>query len=195
MTEKTLAGRFLVATPSMKDPYFSKTVILLVGHNEETGSLGLVVNRESNITMQEACRQLGFECGTQVEADRHLGWGGPVANTRGFIVHSPVAEGEPVIFSDGELALGASAALLQQIAQGKGPEKSFVILGCAGWEPGQLEGEINDGAWLVAPADSHVVFDLPMDERYEAALAAVGDSPEQIAQMPAAFRVTGPGHA
>ena len=60
MTEKTLAGRFLVATPSMKDPFFSKTVILLVGHNAGTGALGLVLNRESSVTMEEACRQLGF---------------------------------------------------------------------------------------------------------------------------------------
>lgn len=56
MTEKTLAGRFLVATPSMKDPFFSKTVILLVGHNAGTGALGLVLNRESSVTMEEACR-------------------------------------------------------------------------------------------------------------------------------------------
>lgn len=60
MTEKTLAGRFLVATPSMKDPFFSKTVILLVGHNAGTGALGLVLNRESSVTMEEACRHLGL---------------------------------------------------------------------------------------------------------------------------------------
>ena len=73
MTEKTLAGRFLVATPSMKDPFFSKTVILLVGHNAGTGALGLVLNRESSVTMEEACRQLGFECTADPSA--RLGWG------------------------------------------------------------------------------------------------------------------------
>lgn len=121
MTEKTLAGRFLVATPSMKDPFFSKTVILLVGHNAGTGALGLVLNRESSVTMEEACRQLGFECTADPSA--RLGWGGPVANTRGFIVHAPAADGEPLIFTDGELALGASANLLKAIAEGKGPAK------------------------------------------------------------------------
>ena len=70
MTEKTLAGRFLVATPSMKDPFFSKTVILLVGHNAGTGALGLVLNRESSVTMEEACRQLGFECTADPSAGR-----------------------------------------------------------------------------------------------------------------------------
>lgn len=74
MTEKTLAGRFLVATPSMKDPFFSKTVILLVGHNAGTGALGLVLNRESSVTMEEACRQLGFECTADPSA--RLGWAG-----------------------------------------------------------------------------------------------------------------------
>ena len=177
MTEKTLAGRFLVATPSMKDPFFSKTVILLVGHNAGTGALGLVLNRESSVTMEEACRQLGF------------------ANTRGFIVHAPAADGEPLIFTDGELALGASANLLKAIAEGKGPAKSYIVLGCAGWEPGQLEGEIESGAWLIAPADNRIVFDMPVEERYEAALAAVGDEPPEPTDIPSVFRMPGPGHA
>ena len=101
----------------MKDPFFSKTVILLVGHNAGTGALGLVLNRESSVTMEEACRQLGFECTADPSA--RLGWGGPVANTRGFIVHAPAADGEPLIFTDGELALGASANLLKAIAEAK----------------------------------------------------------------------------
>ena len=193
MTEKTLAGRFLVATPSMKDPFFSKTVILLVGHNAGTGALGLVLNRESSVTREEACRQLGFECTADPSA--RLGWGGPVANTRGFIVHAPAADGEPLIFTDGELALGASANLLKAIAEGKGPAKSYIVLGCAGWEPGQLEGEIESGAWLIAPADNRIVFDMPVEERYEAALAAVGDEPPEPTDIPSVFRMPGPGHA
>ena len=87
MTEKTLAGRFLVATPSMKDPFFSKTVILLVGHNAGTGALGLVLNRESSVTMEEACRQLGFECTADPSA--RLGWGGALSCMRRPLTVSP----------------------------------------------------------------------------------------------------------
>lgn len=193
MVEKTLAGRFLVATPSMKDPFFEKTVILLVGHDQKTGALGLVVNRESSVTFQEACEQLGFAC-TEKEPVR-LGWGGPVANTRGFIVHAPAEQGEPVIFNDGKLALGSSVDMLRAIANGTGPKKSYIVLGCAGWEVGQLEDEIDQGAWLVAPADSRVVFDLPIEKRYEAALAAVGNDPDMDSNTPEIFRMSGVGHA
>ena len=143
--------------------------------------------------MEEACRQLGFECTADPSA--RLGWGGPVANTRGFIVHAPAADGEPLIFTDGELALGASANLLKAIAEGKGPAKSYIVLGCAGWEPGQLEGEIESGAWLIAPADNRIVFDMTVEERYEAALAAVGDEPPEPTDIPSVFRMPGPGHA
>ena len=99
--------------------------------------------------MEEACRQLGFECTADPSA--RLGWGGPVANTRGFIVHAPAADGEPLIFTDGELALGASANLLKAIAE--------------------------------------------VEERYEAALAAVGDEPPEPTDIPSVSRMPGPGHA
>lgn len=90
---------------------------------------------------------------------------------------------------------GASANLLKAIAEGKGPAKSYIVLGCAGWEPGQLEGEIESGAWLIAPADNRIVFDMPVEERYEAALAAVGDEPPEPTDIPSVFRMPGPGHA
>ena len=68
-------------------------------------------------------------------------------------------------------------------------------MGCAGWTPGQLEKEIQEGAWLIAPWSARTAFDLPIGERYEAALATVGLETDVFADVPAAFRMTGAGHA
>lgn len=195
MTEKSLAGRFLVASPSMKDPVFSKTVLFMVGHDDKMGALGLVINRETNVTLAQACEQLKFPCRTP-DAGRFLGWGGPVAGTRGFIVHSPAVVGEdPVIFHNETVAVGSSLEMMRAIASGEGPSQYFIALGCAGWTPGQLEQEIATGGWLDAPWDARIIYDLPVADRYEAALAAVGMEEGVFDKVPAAFCMTGIGHA
>ena len=192
--EKSLAGRFLVASPSMKDPVFSKTVILIVGHDDKMGALGVVINREAGITLSQACEQLKCPC-TSPDGNERLGWGGPVAGSRGFIVHSPASSDDPVIFHNDAVAVGSSVEMLKDIALGKGPAKHYIALGCAGWTPGQLESEIKSGAWLDAPWDAHVMFELPVEKRYEAALAVAGMEESVFDKVPAAFRMTGVGHA
>ncbi len=195
MTEKSLAGRFLVASPSMKDPVFSKTVLFMVGHDDQKGALGLVINRETGVTLNQACAQLKFPCRTP-DAGRRLGWGGPVADTRGFIVHSPaVMEEAPVIFHNETVAVCSSLDMMRAIGAGEGPAQYFIALGCAGWTPGQLESEIAAGGWLDAPWDPHIIYDLPIACRYEAALAAVGLEASMVDKVPAAFRMTSIGHA
>ena len=193
MNETLAAGRFLVAAPTMEDPVFGRPVVFLIGYEKETGSLGVIINRESNITLARACKQYQFSC--TADGSRRLGWGGPVATSRGFIIHSPAVTGDPVIFESDTVAVGSSIEMLRDIAVGKGPEKSWITLGCAGWTPGQLEKEIQEGAWLLAPWCARTVFELPIGERYEAALATVGLEIDVFADVPAAFRMTGVGHA
>lgn len=193
MSEKITAGCFLVASPSMQDPVFGRTVIFLVGYEAKTGSLGVIINRESNITLARACEQYQFPCAKG--GSEYLGWGGPVATSRGFIIHSPAESGDPVIFQSDSVAVCSSIDMLRDIAAGKGPEKYRITLGCAGWTPGQLEKEIEEGAWLIAPWSARTVFDLALDERYEAALATAGLESDVFSEVPAAFRMTGVGHA
>lgn len=193
MKEKTLAGRLLVATPSMEDPVFAKTVLLLVGYDEKMGALGIVLNRETSVTLEQACEQLNCPC-TQ-DNGKFFGWGGPVAGSRGFIVHSPMEESPAEIFQNEKLSVSSSVDILKEIAAGRGPSRFFIALGCAGWTPGQLEGEIDAGAWLVAPLDERIIFDIPVQGRYEAALALVGSEGLPVIDVPPAFRMSSAGHA
>ncbi len=194
MTEKSLAGRFLVASPLMKDPVFSQTVLLMIGHDDKKGALGLVINRETGITLAQACVKMDCPCRT-ADSGRRLGWGGPVADTRGFIAYSPASSWDSVIFQNDDVAVGSSVEMLRSIAEGTGPAQYYIALGCAGWTPGQLELEMASGAWLEAPWDAHILFDLPIDQRYEAALAVVGLERSAFDDVPAAFRMTAVGHA
>ena len=194
MTDKKLLGCFLVAAPALKDPIFSKTVILIVNQEEKMGVIGLVINRELDLTISKACERLKFPCRI-ASGEQHLGWGGPVAGTRGFIVHSPAQEDDVVLLDHADVAVASSTELLSRIVEGTGPEKYLVVLGCAGWLPGQLQSEIAAGAWLVAPWSERIAFDLPADERYDAALVSVGVDDSAWDSVPPAFRMMNAGHA
>lgn len=194
MTDKKLLGCFLVAAPDLKDPVFSKTVILIVNQEEETGVIGLVINRELDLTISKVCEQLKIPC-RSTSGEQHFGWGGPVEGTRGFIVHSPAQEDGVELSCNADVAVASSTELLRRICEGTGPEKYLAVLGCVGWLPGQLQSEIEAGAWLVAPWSERIAFDLPVHERYDAALVSVGVDDSAWSSVSPAFRMTNAGHA
>ena len=167
-----LKNRFLIAAPGMEDSLFSRTLIFLIEKNDD-GAFGLVVNRESRFTLTEACEQLGCPA---PQKERIFGWGGPVYPTTAFVLHSPQGVWQTTNFVSKEegIALTLSNDILKEIARGAGPEKAMPLLGCAMWEPGQLDKEIEEGFWLNAKASSRIIFDVALPERYEAALALVG---------------------
>ena len=79
------------------------------------------------------------------------------------------------------MALTTSRDVLQAVRDGKGPSRVLVTLGYAGWGAGQLESEISQNAWLNVSADQHIIFDVPPDERYPAALKLLGVDPIMLA--------------
>jgi putative transcriptional regulator len=154
----SLAGQFLVATPSMEDQRFARTVILMARHNKD-GAFGLIINRPAaERPLSQLLEALG-EKGSAVSGTVRLFAGGPVQPDLGFVMHSPDYMGPQTLAVDGRVSVTMSLDILRDIATGKGPQKSLITFGYAGWAPGQLEGEIARRSWTTVPADNKLIFD------------------------------------
>jgi putative transcriptional regulator len=172
-----LTNQFLIAMPNMADPTFSGTVVYLCDHTEK-GALGLVINRPTDIDLQSLFNRIDLKL--EIEPLVHLPvyFGGPVQTERGFVLHE-AGEGEPYSSSKsvpGGLAMTTSKDVLEAVASGKGPERFLLTLGHAGWGAGQLEEEISKNGWLTVEADPRIIFDVPAEDRLEAALSLLGVS-------------------
>ena len=183
-----LAPGFLVASPGLRCPFFHHTLVLLVEH-DDGGSLGFVLNRPSGTPLSELIRHLDADSPEALggELDGELGgeiWvGGPVAPETGWVIFDPDSGDtraiEQVKLGD-RIAVTASRALLESLARGAGPERYAVLLGYAGWGPGQLDEEIREGSWMWAELDPALVFERPPEERWQAALEAMGIDPAHV---------------
>lgn len=164
-----LKGQLLVASPSMLDPNFAKTVVFMVEH-DSLGAMGLVINRPlGEVPLQELLEGLG-EKGTESDGEIRIYSGGPVDPKRGFVLHSSDVLLDDSIAVDGSLAVTSKTEILKVIAEGKGPAQAIFCLGYAGWAPGQLEAEIAAGAWESVPADEAIVFDEADSEKWDLAI-------------------------
>ncbi len=172
-----LTGKLLIAMPGMGDPRFAHTVVFLTSHSEE-GAMGLVINRPAEgLGLSDVLDQLSRDFGPANSTfGVHLG--GPVETGRGFVLHSEeYRSAMHTLVIEGGFALTATLDVLEDIAQGKGPDKALLTLGYSGWGPGQLEDEIARNGWLTADATGEVVFDLPDEQKWEAALKLLGIDP------------------
>lgn len=168
-----LKHHFLIAMPHMADPNFAQALIYLIEHNQD-GAMGLIVNRPSGLNLADILEQLRpeepIDPGSQQVS---IFSGGPVQTDRGFVLHPSDAQFQATL-GLGELGVTTSQDVLFAIADGYGPRQHFIALGYAGWEPGQLEAELVDNAWLSCPAQPHILFDLPHEQRLSAAAASLG---------------------
>ena len=140
--------------------------------------MGLMVNKPAQgVSLSDVLDQLPQEFGSaKRQLDVHFG--GPVETGRGFVLHSDEYE-SPMqsLLIEGGFGLTATLDILEDLAKGEGPEKALLMLGYAGWGPGQLEGEIGQNGWLTADATPEIVFDLPDGQKWEAALRSLGIDP------------------
>lgn len=188
MTESVsdLSNHFLMAMPSLEDPNFGGSLVFVAEHNQQ-GALGLVINRPMEIDLGTLFRRIELSLEPSALAGAAVMQGGPVQTDRGFVLHQPVGDwGSTVVVND-EIGLTSSRDVLEAVAAGKGPSRILVMLGYAGWGPGQLEDEISRNAWLTVEADASVIFDTPADERLGRAFALLGINP--------AFLASAAGHA
>ncbi|KQZ42451.1 putative transcriptional regulator [Duganella sp. CF458] len=174
-----LANHFLIAMPSMHDPIFGGTVVYVCEHNEN-GVLGVVINKPTDMTMEVLFDRIDLEVSSA--AERHLEsepimFGGPVQDDRGFVLHTPGAHYSSSLTVTNDVAFTTSIDVLEAVARGQGPERMMVSIGYAGWSPGQLEDELARNGWLTVAADPRIVFDVPIEERYQAAIKLLGFDP------------------
>lgn len=178
---QSLKGQFLVAMPEMGDDRFRDSVIYLVGHGDE-GAMGLVVNHSlEDMRFADILEELKIGDKDDIIRlpeyirDREVLRGGPVQRSRGFVLHSPdyFREGNSYSVTD-EICLTATLDVLKAIAFKNSPSDALFALGYCGWSPGQLEGEIKGNGWLTVPFSRDLLFETPIAQRYDAALARLG---------------------
>lgn len=170
---QNFGNHLLIALPSLRDRYFERSVTLICQHDAD-GAMGIVVNRASEYTVGEVLRQMGIASEDPALQAQAVLAGGPVHPERGFVLHDG---GQPY---DSSLAVGdglyltTSRDVLEAMARGEGPPQALVALGCAGWGAGQLEQELLDDSWLLAPNRADVLFQLPLAQRWQAAAGSIG---------------------
>jgi len=175
-----LADHFLIAMPSMLDPVFGGTVVYICEHNAN-GALGMIINRPTDMTMDVLFERLDLSLeiipNDLIKPQVPVLLGGPVQVERGFVLHAPSADYNSSLTVSDDVSLTTSGDVLEAAAQGNGPQRLVVTLGCAGWGAGQLEEEILRNGWLTVRADPAILFDLPSAERFAAAMNLLGIDP------------------
>lgn len=169
----SLANHFLIAMPNLADANFARSVTLICEHTEE-GSMGIMINRLTDLHLGDIFSQLGITPDKARHADTAVFLGGPVQNNRGFVLHEPLGEWESTLSVTDKFGVSTSRDILEAIAENRGPEKFIVALGYAGWGAGQLEHEITENSWLSGPANREIIFELPVEQRWKAAAQLVG---------------------
>ncbi|WP_373896782.1 YqgE/AlgH family protein [uncultured Massilia sp.] len=178
-----LANHFLIAMPSMNDPVFGGTVVYICEHNDK-GVLGVVINKPTDMTMDVLFDRIDLKVAEGLRAsvvDEPIMFGGPVQDDRGFVLHSPGGRYSSSLSVTPDVSFTTSIDVLEAVASGTGPQRMLVSIGYAGWSPGQLEEEIARNGWLTVGADARVLFDLPIEERYTAAIRLLGIDPLMLA--------------
>lgn len=176
-----LTNHFLIAMPRLQDAAFARSVIFMCEHSER-GALGLVINKPSDITLSDLFEKVELSLGRPDLQSLAVLHGGPVQTERGFVLHEAQgAPEEPVYASTlsipGGLEMTTSRDVLEAMASGAGPRRVLVTLGYAAWGEGQLESEIGENSWLTVEADPRLLFDVPIAERYDRAMALLGLQP------------------
>jgi putative transcriptional regulator len=178
----SLKGQFLIAMPGLADPNFFQTVSVICEHNTE-GAVGVVINRvHGDLTGEEIFTELGIEHG--LDGKRipiHIG--GPVHINEIFMIHGPPFGWESCLMVTSSLAMSNTRDIIESIALKRGPDSYIISLGCAGWGPGQLESEIKENAWLTSPVFNEIIFDLPVETRWDEAVKRMGIDPALLSAM------------
>jgi len=174
-----LTGQIIVSMPSLEDERFFKTVIYMCAHSAE-GSMGIIINKKIDYDYYpNLLEQLGIDKPLK-EKKLFIRYGGPVESSRGFILHSDdMVRKETLNISKG-VALTSSYEFFNDLSNGKGPKKSILALGYAGWGPGQLEKEIVQNSWVTMPVEDKFIFDSEVAKKWHEAFQIIGVDPNSL---------------
>ncbi len=181
-----LTNQFLIAMPGMADETFAGSVVYLCEHTEK-GALGLVINKPIDIKVRKLFEKVELTLDREDLAEAPVYFGGPVQTERGFVLHekrddATTPYNSTLSIPGGGLEMTTSKDVLEALAQGAGPKKILITLGYSGWGAGQLEDELSRNGWLSVDAKPEVIFDTPVEQRYDRALSLLGFDPRMLSQ-------------
>ena len=181
-----LTNQFLIAMPGMADDNFSRAVVYLCEHTEK-GALGLVINKPIDITLRNLFEKVELSLTRDDLAESPVFFGGPVQTERGFVLHERQSDAvspysSTLSIPGGGLDMTTSKDVLEALSNGAGPRKILITLGYSGWGAGQLEDELGRNGWLTVDAAPEVIFDTPIEQRYDRALSLLGFDPRMLSQ-------------
>jgi len=181
-----LTNQFLIAMPGMADDTFAGAVIYLCEHTEK-GALGLVINKPIDIKLKNLFEKVELTLDREDLADAPVYFGGPVQTERGFVLHERLDGDTDEHYNSslkipGGLEMTTSKDVLEALANGTGPKKVLVTLGYSGWGAGQLEDEMSRNGWINVGAEPGIIFDTPVEQRYEKALSLLGIDARMLSQ-------------
>lgn len=179
MTDETLdlTGSMLIAMPGMADMRFTQSVVYLCDYSAK-GAMGLIVNKPAaDMNFADLLEQLDIKPTVEVDKVR-VYFGGPVETGRGFVLHSTEYESDLRTLRVQEgIALTPTLDVLEDIAAGRGPKKVMMMLGYAGWGPGQLESELAHNGWLTCAGSAELIFETPDSKKWSSSLESIGIDP------------------
>lgn len=178
---ESLQNHFLIATPQLEGSYFGRSVTYICEHNKE-GAMGIVINQKAEMTLQQllGMTEEAFTLDNN-HADDQIFSGGPVSRDRGFILHTTQPGFSSSLALTSEIMVTTSKDILSVIGNDDGPQQSIVALGYAGWSPGQLEEELESNSWLTLEADLDLLFNVPAEDKWQAAIDKIGIDIWQLA--------------
>ena len=159
--------------PQLRGGFFDQALIYILEHDPD-GAWGVVINQSLDMTLGEVFSQLDISPSDEKNAAQNVLSGGPVDIQHGLVLHRPKISFESTRHFDGGISLSSSLDALEALAAGDEPAEHLVLLGHAGWGPGQLEDEIADNAWLTCEADTNIIFSTPISQMRTAVAGLLG---------------------
>ena len=190
-----LTNQFLIAMPGMGDGNFAGAVVYLCEHTAD-GALGLMINKPIDITLKNLFDKVDLPLAPGALGEQPVYFGGPVQTERGFVLHEAMPDADrpgegphpgphpgpynSTLKIPGGLQMTTSKDVLEALAQGGGPKRLLITLGYCGWGAGQLEDELGRNGWLTVDAVPEIIFDTPVEQRYQRAIALLGFDPRML---------------
>lgn len=188
-TTNYFTNYFLVAMPGLTDAYFNRSVVYICEHTEK-GAVGIIINQplqSLRVNLSEILQDITSKREATTKSIPEVGfpilYGGPVHPERGFVIHEPMGEWQSSLKMSSEISVTTSKDILLAIAKQQGPNKFIFSLGYANWMAGQMEQEIINNFWLILPASSNILFDIPFEQRWLKAMNYLGVDVTKLAYM------------
>ena len=176
----SLKNHFLIAMPSLTSPYFEKSVVYLCEHDDQ-GAMGFIINYPIKLTLQELLQNVEtIQHQPQPALTESVYLGGPLDTDHGFVLHSPTDDNSQSIVLNDQLMMSSSNAVLSTLGTHKAPAQYMVTLGYASWSSGQLEEEINNNQWLTIVCENDIIFNTPVEQRWNSSLQRLGIDPSKL---------------